>query len=117
MGNLNVTMLCYPKNFEGSITVLGEKGTVKIGGIAINKIEKWEFEDYDDDDRIIEESNYQPANVYGLGHLPYYKNVTDTLSGKTEPQTDGRDGRKSLEIIKAIYLSAKSGRKIPLPLE
>lgn len=116
IGTINVTMLAYPKNFEGSITVLGEKGTVKIGGIAVNKIEKWEFEDYDDDDKLVEDSNYTPPNVYGLGHLPYYKNVVDSLLGKCEPYTDGRSGRKSIEIIQAIYLSAKSGKKIALPL-
>ena len=116
IGNLNVTMLTYPKNFEGSITVLGEKGTVKLGGIAINKIEKWEFSEYDDDDRLVEESNYEPKNVYGLGHLPYYKNVIATLMGKCAPDTDGRSGRKSLEIIHAIYRSAREGKRISLPL-
>ncbi len=116
IGTLNVTMLTYPKNFEGSLTILGEKGTVKVGGIAVNKIEKWEFEDYDDDDRIVHESNYQPPNIYGLGHLPYHKNVVETLRGKAEANTDGRDGRKSLEIIQAIYLSAKTGNKVSLPL-
>jgi UDP-N-acetyl-2-amino-2-deoxyglucuronate dehydrogenase len=116
IGTLNVTMLTYPKNFEGSITILGEKGSVKLGGVAINKIEKWEFEDYDDDDRIVTESNYQPPNVYGFGHNPYYKNVTDVLLGRAEPSTDGRDGRKSVEIIQAIYLSAKDGKKVSLPL-
>ncbi|HQO10188.1 MAG TPA: Gfo/Idh/MocA family oxidoreductase [Clostridiales bacterium] len=117
IGTINVTLLTYPKNYEGSITVLGEKGTVKIGGIAVNRIEKWEFEDYDDDDRIVTESNYQPPNVYGFGHLPYYINVVKTLEGKAVPDIDGRDGRKSLEIIRAIYLSAKQGKKIALPLK
>lgn len=116
ISTINITMLTYPKNFEGSLTVLGEKGTVKIGGIAINKIEKWEFAEYDDDDRIIERSNYEPPNVYGLGHLPYYKNVINTLQGDSEAKTDGRSGRKSLEIIEAIYKSAKTGKRISLPL-
>jgi UDP-N-acetyl-2-amino-2-deoxyglucuronate dehydrogenase len=113
----NVTMLCYPKNFEGSITILGERGSAKIGGIAVNKIEKWEFDTYDDDDRLVEESNYQPPNVYGFGHLPYYLNVIDTLDGKAVPSTDGREGRKSLEIIVAIYQAAKNGTKVALPLK
>jgi len=116
IGSINVSMLTYPKNFEGSITILGETGTVKIGGIAVNKIDKWDFAEYDDDDRIIQESNYQPPNVYGFGHLPYYKNVVSTILGETEPDTDGRDGRKSLEIILAIYQAAKTGKKIALPL-
>ena len=116
IGTINVTMLTYPKNYEGSITILGEKGSVKIGGIALNKVEKWEFEDYDDDDRLLEEVNYQPLSVYGSGHLPYYVNVIDSLIGKTNPQTNGRDGRRSLEIILAFYKSVQTGNKISLPL-
>jgi UDP-N-acetyl-2-amino-2-deoxyglucuronate dehydrogenase len=116
IGTINVTMLTYPKNFEGSITVLGEKGTVKIGGVAINHIEKWDFEDYDDDDKFITDCNYAPPSVYGFGHEPYYKNVLETLLGIAEPHTDGRDGRKSVEIIQAIYMSAKTGKKVSLPL-
>ncbi|MBW6516046.1 MAG: Gfo/Idh/MocA family oxidoreductase [Candidatus Cloacimonetes bacterium] len=117
IGSINVTMLTYPKNYEGSITVIGEKGTVKVGGIALNKIDKWEFEDYDDDDRLLEEANYQPLTVYGSGHLPYYLNVIESLKGKTNPYTNGRDGRSSLEIILAFYESVKSGKKINLPLK
>ena len=117
IGTINVTMLAYPKNFEGSITILGEKGTAKVGGVAVNHIDKWEFEDYDDDDRLIEESNYNPPNIYGLGHLPYYKNVIATLKGDSDADTDGRSGRKSLELIIAIYRSAQLGKKIALPLK
>jgi UDP-N-acetyl-2-amino-2-deoxyglucuronate dehydrogenase len=117
IGSMNVTMLTYPKNFEGSITILGEKGTAKIGGVAVNHIDKWEFEEYDDDDRLVEESNYSPPNIYGLGHLPYYKNVISTLKGETTANTDGRSGRKSLEVILAIYKSAQTGRKVALPLK
>jgi len=116
IATLNVTMLTYPKNFEGSITIIGEKGTVKVGGMAVNKIEKWEFEDYDDDDRIAQDANYQPPNVYGFGHNPYYRNVVDVLLGRALPSTDGRDGRKSVEIIQAIYRSAKTGKRVSLPL-
>jgi UDP-N-acetyl-2-amino-2-deoxyglucuronate dehydrogenase len=116
IGMINVSMLTYPKNFEGSVTVLGEKGTVKLGGVALNEIEKWEFQDYSDEDKYIKKSNYSPPNIYGLGHQPYYQNVINSLLGKEETKTDGRSGRKSLEIIEAIYLSAKSGKKIALPL-
>lgn len=116
IGSINVTMLTYPKNFEGSVTVLGEKGTAKIGGMAINKIEQWDFDSYDDDDKILEQSNYSPPNVYGFGHLPYYKNVFASLRGEKEAETDGRTGRKSLEIILAIYQSSKNKECIKLPL-
>jgi UDP-N-acetyl-2-amino-2-deoxyglucuronate dehydrogenase len=116
LATINVTMLTFPKNFEGSITILGEKGTVKVGGVAVNRIEKWEFEDYDDDDKIISDSNYQPPNIYGFGHKPYYLNVISSLLETEEPYTNGRDGRKSVEIIQAIYESARHGKKVTLPL-
>jgi UDP-N-acetyl-2-amino-2-deoxyglucuronate dehydrogenase len=116
IATINVSMLTYPKNYEGSITILGEKGTVKVGGIAVNKIEKWEFAEYDDDDKIVFESNYTPPNVYGFGHYGYYKNVADVLDGAKEPDTDGRAGRKSLELVLAIYKSSQTGKKIALPL-
>ena len=117
IGTINVTMLTYPKNFEGSITILGEKGTVKVGGVAVNHIDIWKFEEYDDDDRLIEESNYSPPNIYGLGHLPYYQNIIAALKGETEADTDGRSGRKSLELIIAVYKSAQTGKKVVLPLK
>jgi len=116
LGVIQTTMLTYPKNMEGSITIIGEKGTVKIGGIALNNIEKWEFKDQSDDDEKIFESNYNPPNVYGFGHLQYYKNVLSVLEGKTKPSTDGREGKKSLELILAIYKSAKEKKETSIPL-
>lgn len=116
-GSINVTMLTFPKNLEGSLTIIGEHGTVRVGGIAVNKIEHWEFRDYDDDDKLVEASAYNPPNVYGYGHTGYYRNVIDALKGNAEPDIDGREGRKSLELILGIYKSAREGRSIPLPLE
>ncbi|NLK86293.1 MAG: Gfo/Idh/MocA family oxidoreductase [Clostridiaceae bacterium] len=115
IGSLNVTMLTFPRNVEGSISVLGEKGTVKIGGMALNRIEKWEFETSDDDDLLAAESCYEPADVYGYGHTAYYSNVLDVLGGKAEPCADGPEGRKSLELVCAIYRSAREGEVVFLP--
>jgi UDP-N-acetyl-2-amino-2-deoxyglucuronate dehydrogenase len=116
IGSIQVTMLAYPRNLEGSITVLGEKGSVKIGGTAVNKVENWQFAEYDDDDKLVETSETNPPNVYGLGHQGYYRNVLAVLRGEATPDTDGRAGRKSLELILGIYESAKTGREVPLPL-
>jgi len=117
LGSMNVTMLTYLKNFEGSITILGEKGTVRIGGVAANDVQHWEFDEKKDYDDKIKEVNYQTKSVYGFGHQVYYKNVIEVLQGKTEPETDGREGLKSLEIIIAAYLSARENKTISLPLE
>ena len=116
LGTIEVTMLTYPKNLEGSITILGEKGSVKIGGTAVNKVETWQFADYDDDDKLVEAAATTPPNVYGFGHETYYRNVLKVLRGEAMPDTDGRAGRKSLELILGIYESAKTGRDVPLPL-
>jgi UDP-N-acetyl-2-amino-2-deoxyglucuronate dehydrogenase len=116
IGTIEVTMLTFPKNLEGSITILGEKGTVKIGGTAVNKVETWTFADYDDDDKILEQANTNPPTVYGFGHEAYYRNVVSVLRGNAVADTDGRAGRKSLELILGIYESAKTGRDVPLPL-
>jgi UDP-N-acetyl-2-amino-2-deoxyglucuronate dehydrogenase len=110
-------MLTYPKNLEGTITILGEKGTAKIGGLAVNEIQHWEFAEKLPEDDHIEEVTYATTSVYGFGHPRYYENVIQVLRGEAEPMTDGREGLKSLEIIIAAYLSAKEGCQISLPLE
>ena len=116
LGSIEVTMLTYPRNLEGSITILGERGTVKIGGTAVNRVDHWQFAEYDDDDKLIEAAATNPPNVYGFGHEGYYRNVLSVLRGEATPDTDGRAGRKSLELILGIYESAKTGREVPLPL-
>lgn len=114
IGNINVTMLTYPKNFEGSITIIGEKGTGKIGGVAINRVERWEFFKAYRKDRYVEQSSYEPDNIYGSGHIEYYKNVIEVLKRGAKPNTDGREGRKSLELALAIYKSSREKRAIRL---
>jgi len=117
LGSMSVTMLSYLKNFEGSITVLGEKGTVRIGGVAVNDIQHWEFDEPKDYDNKIEKISYKTSSIYGNGHQPYYQNVIDVLLGRAAPETDGREGLKSLEIITAAYLSARDGKEIILPID
>jgi UDP-N-acetyl-2-amino-2-deoxyglucuronate dehydrogenase len=116
LGVIEVNVLTYPRNLEGSITILGEKGSVKIGGTAVNRVETWLFADYDDDDKLVEAANTNPPNVYGFGHEGYYRNVLAVLRSEAKPETDGRAGRKSLELILGMYESAKSGREVPIPL-
>ena len=117
LGSMNVTMLTWPKNYEGSITILGEKGTVRVGGVAVNEIQTWDFEDEREYDEDVRKANYETTSVYGFGHPLYYKNVVDVLRGEAEPETDGREGLRSLEMLIAAYLSARDGKTVSLPLE
>jgi UDP-N-acetyl-2-amino-2-deoxyglucuronate dehydrogenase len=117
LGTMSVTMLVYPQNLEGSITVIGEKGTVRIGGLAVNEIQHWTFADKRPEDERVKEASYQTTSVYGFGHPLYYENVIATLRGQAQAETDGREGLRSLELLVAIYQAARDGRKVTLPLE
>lgn len=117
LGSMNVTMLTYPKNLEGSITIIGDRGTVRVGGVAVNEIQHWEFADADPDDEQVHQASYETTSVYGFGHPLYYDNVIRVLRGEAQPETDGREGLRSLELLIAAYLSARDGRRISLPLD
>ncbi len=117
LGSINVTMLTYPKNLEGSITIIGERGTARVGGVAVNEIEHWEFADSDPDDARAADASYETTSVYGFGHPAYYENVIATLRGTADAETDGREGLRSLELLIGLYLSARDGRPVHLPLE
>ena len=88
-----------------------------MGGVAVNDIQLWQFDEPKDYDKEIQSANYETTSVYGFGHPLYYKNVVDVLRGEAEPETDGREGLKSLELLIAAYLSARDGKTISLPLE
>lgn len=117
LGSMNVTMLTYPRNLEGSITILGEKGTVRVGGVAVNEVQHWEFAEPHEDDEKVKAASYETTSVYGFGHPLYYNNVISTLRGESEPETDGREGLKALEVLIAVYLSARDGKRVSLPLD
>jgi len=117
LGSVNVTMLTYPKNMESSITVIGEKGTARVGGVAGNEIQHWEFADAHPDDEQIRRGEFPADAPYGYGHPMYYDNVIKVLRGEADPETDGREGLKSLELLIATYLSARDGRRVSLPLD
>ena len=88
LGSMAVTMLTYPENLEGSITILGETGSVQIGGVAANEIKTWKFADKRDYDEEIKSANYKTTSVYGFGHLQYYENIIDVMRGNAEPETE-----------------------------
>ena len=117
LGSVSVTMLTFPKNLEGSITVIGEKGTARVGGVAVNEIQHWEFADSHADDAKVKDASYKTPSVYGLGHPLYYENVINTLRDEADAETDGREGLRSLEVLIATYLSARDGRRVALPLD
>ena len=117
LGTMAITMLTYPENLEGSLTILGQNGSVKIGGKAVNKIELWKFSDKHSDDSLINKVSTEINAVYGHGHLAYYDHILDVIEGKAEPICDGRDGLRTLEFLIGSYISARDDKTVHLPLE
>ena len=112
-------MLVYPSNLEGSMTLMGEKGTVRLGGMALNHITKWDFDSHVEGDITAGEVGYEPSSVYGHGHTGWYRNVVDELMSSESDRLvtsmpDGTEGQKSMKLILAIYESARTGRPVTL---
>ncbi|MDP3085771.1 MAG: Gfo/Idh/MocA family oxidoreductase [Rubrivivax sp.] len=116
LASVNVTMLTHGKNFEGSITVLGERGTVRIGGVAVNEVQHWAFDEAQPGDDSVMDTSYAAPSVYGPGHPLYYDNVIGSLRGDRHAQVDGYEGLRSLEVVIAAYRSARDGVRVGLPL-
>ncbi len=115
LGVIEATTATRPKDLEGSISVLGEGGTVEIGGFAVNKMKVWNFaQPENDDDKVMEIYSVNPPSVYGFGHQAYYEHVVECILNDTRHLVDGLEGRKSLELINAIYESVETGREVPL---
>ena len=115
LGIIEATGATRPKDLEGSISVLGENGTVVIGGFAVNKMETWNFVDeLPDDENVMENYSVNPPNVYGFGHQAYYEHVVDSIKNNKEHLVDGLEGRKSLELINAIYESIETKKEVYL---
>lgn len=115
LGVIEATTAARPTDLEGSISVLGEGGTVEIGGFAVNKMKVWKFGETEaNDDKVMEEYSVNPPNVYGFGHQAYYEHVVDSILNNTKHLVDGLEGRKSLELINAIYESVETSREVHL---
>jgi UDP-N-acetyl-2-amino-2-deoxyglucuronate dehydrogenase len=115
LGVIEATTAIRPKDLEGSISILGEKGSVEIGGFAVNEMKTWNFEEEKKDDKdVLEKFSVNPPNVYGFGHKEYYDHVVECIKNGSSQLVDGLKGRKSLELINAIYESVESGKEVYL---
>ena len=113
LGVIEATTAARPTDLEGSISVLGEFGAVEIGGFAVNEMKVWRFshpipEDVD----VMKNYSVNPPNVYGFGHKAYYDNVVDSITHDKKQLVDGLAGRRSLELVNAIYESIESGKEV-----
>jgi predicted dehydrogenase len=117
-GTIEATTCVYPHNLEGSVSIFGEDGSVKIGGTSMNEVSLWKFRDNAEEDENISDFSTNPPNVYGFGHLEYFKDVVKYILEDSDPVIDGKEGLKSLEVIEAIYKSIElGGKEVEFPLK
>ena len=117
-GVIEGTTNVYPENLEETLYIFGEKGTVKVGGKSVNLIEEWVFSECDEDSEAVKTMHSEnPPNVYGFGHTPLYADVLSAIREDRRPYVDGRAGKNALELVLAIYKSAREGVPVKLPLE
>ena len=107
MGTVEATTAARPRDFEASLTIVGEGGTAKIGGIALNEIQTWEFAaPKSGDDRVAKEFSQAVPSGMGLGHAAYFRDLFATLRrGDIRAPVDATQGLHSLRFVHAIYAS------------
>lgn len=113
LGTIEASTAVRPKDLEGSLTILGSDGSVEIGGFAVNEMKVWQFSTpLSEDESVMERFSVNPPNVYGFGHQAYYEHVVDSIINNKKHLVDGLEGRKSIELINAIYESVETGREV-----
>jgi predicted dehydrogenase len=114
LGAFEATTCANPKDLEGSITVLGEKGEVEIAGFAVNQVRTWAFAEECPEDRQVQDLNYVPDSVYGFGHEALFRSVLQSLATGQPNMLEGSEGRKALELVTAMYESMETDTAVKL---
>lgn len=111
-GTVEATTSVFPRNIEGSVSIFGENGSVKVGGIQMNEMQLWEFKDFKTEDGLYSQHSNTPPNIYGFGHIKFMEDVLKAFHGEKTPFLDGIDGKTSLEVILAMYESVSTGKEV-----
>lgn len=102
-GSVNMSVLTYGGDLEGSLTILGEKGVVRIGGVALNNIEHWKFSETLPEDATILHKNYNPESVYGNGHVGFYTDFIHCMQGKSNMLLSESEALADLDVLCRIH--------------
>lgn len=118
IGNVEGTVCINGGNLEETLTIIGEKGTVSLGGIAVNQIETWRFEDHlDTEEEVKATCNQRVENVYGSGHTALYRDLIKAIRMNQKPYISGEDGVRALTVILAAYQSNRIGQRVAYPVK
>jgi UDP-N-acetyl-2-amino-2-deoxyglucuronate dehydrogenase len=114
LGIVEATNTARPKNLEGSFSILGENGSIVVGGDAMNKFDSIRFKD--NLHQEIASLHENPPDVYGFGHTKFYQELNKFLLGHDSHLVQAEEGFKNVELLDAIYLSCETGQEVKLPL-
>lgn len=114
MGIIEATTAIRPDDLEGSLSVFGQKGSVIVGGFSVNQLIAWRFDDAkkDEEKQLLSDASETPPNIYGFGHARYLEHVRDAIKNGTAALVAGEEGRRSLELINAIYESVETRKEV-----
>lgn len=112
---VEASTLTYPENLEGSIALFGTQGSVKVGGTALNRKVFWKIAgQLDQEEEILAQQPGDPASVYGHSHPLVIDEMISAILEDRSPKTDGLEGRRSLQLVQALYQSAMENREVRL---
>ncbi|MDX9992321.1 MAG: Gfo/Idh/MocA family oxidoreductase [Anaerolineales bacterium] len=118
LGVVEGSTLTYPENLEGSVSIFGEMGSVKIGGTALNRKSIWKIEgELEHERETLMKDQLDPVNVYGTSHKAVFMDMIEAVRDDRNPKTDCYEARKSVALVQAMYESASSGAEVNLPKE
>lgn len=112
LGVIEATTATRPKDLEGSISILGERGVVEVGGFFMNELKTWNFAVPDEMDVNVWGEFAKVPNEQAWNHTEFFRDVVNSLNTDKRGLIDGLEGRKSVEIINAVYESAETGKEI-----
>lgn len=114
LATIEASTITYPKNIEASVALFGEKGSVKVGGLALNQKVFWFVKNHDLSKKILAEKDFEPVNIYGVNHKAAINDMVEAILKDREPEINGVEGLKSLKIVLAIYQAAKTRKTVKL---
>lgn len=115
LGTVEGSTLTWPQNLEGSVAIFGERGSVKIGGTALNRITLWKVDgQLEQEAELLTAQRVDPPTVYGYSHREVIHDFTQAVLSGRAPGTPGEEARTSLELVLAMYESASAGREVIL---
>lgn len=115
LGVIEGSTITFPANLEGSLALFGECGSVKVGGIALNRREFWKVQgELEHERELLTREQVDPPSVYGSSHLAVIEDMMTAIREGREPQTRADEARKSLALVLAMYESARTGQPVDM---